>query len=73
MTPRLPACRPKDACRALERAGFRLIRQRGSHRIYTKGDRGVTVPYHTKDLKRGTLKAIIEDAGLTEDAFLELL
>lgn len=70
---RLPVCTPKKVCRALERAGFRFVRQRGSHRIYQKGNRGVTVPHHSKDLKRGTLKAIIEQSGLTVEKFLELL
>lgn len=70
---RLPSCTPKDACRALERAGFRLARQRGSHRIYRKGNDAVTVPSHNKDLKRGTLHAIIRDSGLTVEEFLELL
>jgi predicted RNA binding protein YcfA (HicA-like mRNA interferase family) len=33
----------------------------------------VTVPYHNKDLKRGTLAAIIAHAGLSTDKFVELL
>ncbi len=70
---RLPVCRPKDVCRALERAGFRFIRQRGSHRIYQRGSRSVIVPYHAKDLKRGTLKAIVKDSGLTVVEFLKVL
>jgi predicted RNA binding protein YcfA (HicA-like mRNA interferase family) len=33
----------------------------------------VTLPYHTRDLKRGTLVSIIEQAGLTTEAFMDLL
>jgi predicted RNA binding protein YcfA (HicA-like mRNA interferase family) len=50
-----------------------LVRQRGSHRIYRSGARAVTVPYHPGDLKRGTVKAIVQDAGLTLEQFLEYL
>lgn len=70
---RLPVCTPKKTCRALERAGFRLVRQRGSHRVYEKGTRHVTVPYHSRDLKRGTLKAILEQAGIDPRTFLQFL
>lgn len=41
--------------------------------MYEKGRYRVTVPYHTRDLKRGTLKAILEQAGIAPDMFLELL
>ena len=45
---RLPRVTASQAIRALERAGFSLSRQSGSHKIY-KNDEGkrVTVPYHT--------------------------
>lgn len=33
----------------------------------------VIVPIHNRDLRRGTLGAILEDAGLSEERFLELL
>lgn len=33
----------------------------------------VTLPWHNKDLKRGTLRQIIRDAGLDVKTFLELL
>ena len=70
---RLLAVKPKEAVVALERAGFIFIRQKGSHRIYTKGRLSVTIPFHTKDLKRGTLSHIIKQAGLTLAEFLNLL
>ena len=71
--PRFPALKPRDVIAALERAGFVFERQKGSHRMYTKGSRGVTVPYHNKDLKRKTAKHIIKQSGLELLEFLALL
>ena len=71
--PQLPACTPANVIRALERAGFLFVRQKGSHRMYIKGHLSVVIPYHNKDLKKGTLKNIIKQSGLTLEKFLELL
>lgn len=72
---RLPACTPEMVIRALERAGFHLDHATGSHRFYRHAHRPgiVTIPYHRKDLKRGTLLAILKQAGLERDDFLRLL
>jgi len=71
--PKLPALKPKVAIRALERAGFSFISQKGSHCLYVKGNIGLTIPIHNKDLKRGTLHQIIKQSGLTIEEFLKLL
>ena len=73
--PRLPACTPTDVIRALGRAGFFLDHSTGSHRFFRHPSRPgiVTVPFHRKDLKRGTLKAILEQAGLSAEQFIALL
>lgn len=59
--------------RVLEKNGFQLARQRGSHRIYkqTGGGRIVPVPVHRQNqpLKRGTLQAIIKQSGLDRSVF----
>ena len=72
---RLPACTPGMVIGALERAGFFLDHATGSHRFYRHPDRPgiVTVPFHRKDLKRGTLLAILKQAGLTRGQLLNLL
>jgi predicted RNA binding protein YcfA (HicA-like mRNA interferase family) len=73
---RLPALTARDVVRALERAGFVAARQSGSHcRLIHATDpaRKVTVPVHTGDLKRGTLRAIIAQAGFTVEEFIRLL
>ena len=76
MSRRLPALNPKDLLRVLKRAGFEVHHVTGSHYILRHpGKLGlrVTLPWHNKDLKRGTLRSIIEQAGYTTDEFAELL
>jgi len=75
MSGRLRACTPADVIRALVRAGFELHHTRGSHRYYWHAGqrRMVTVAFHRRDLKRGTLTAIIKQAGLTVEEFTKLL
>ena len=58
-----------EAARALRRLGFVELRQSGSHLIMRRGDCTVVVPQH-KPLKPGTLKGIIEQAGLTVEVFV---
>ena len=73
---RLPALKPREVLKALKRAGFFVHHTRGSH-YYLKhpGKPGllITLAYHNKDLKRKTLKSILEQADLTAEEFLELL
>lgn len=75
MSKRLPAVKPKEAIRALEKAGWHVHRQRGSHvAMHKEGVPDlVIIPLHTRDLPKGTLHAILEDAGLNIEQFLELL
>jgi predicted RNA binding protein YcfA (HicA-like mRNA interferase family) len=76
MNERLPSVKSKDVVRALERAGFVVSRTSGSHcRLIhaTEPARKVTVPIHGGDLKRGTLRGIIRQAGLTVSEFIGLL
>ena len=76
MTDRLPAVTAKQVIRALERAGFTISRMSGSHcRLVDARNprRKLTVPVHARDLSRGTLRAIIAQAGLTVSEFVKLL
>lgn len=61
-----------EAARALSRLGFGIQRQTGSHLILRREGRTVVVPQH-KPLKPGTLKGILEQAGVTLEAFVEQL
>lgn len=72
----LPVVTPRQLIRALERAGFRLHHVRGSHHYFRHPDKPsllISVPYHGRDLKRGTLRAILRQAGLTTDQLRDLL
>jgi predicted RNA binding protein YcfA (HicA-like mRNA interferase family) len=72
---RLPSLKPREVVAALERAGFIVDRIAGSHyqMFNARTRRHTTVPYHHRDLPRGTVSAIIQQAGLTRDEFLNLL
>ena len=58
-----------DAVKALRRLGFEERRQTGSHVILRKESRTVVVPMH-KPIKPGTLKGLIEQAGVTVEHFV---
>lgn len=70
---KLPALKSLDIIRALQKAGFEEHRQKGSHKIFKKGNLRVTVPVHSGDLKKGTVRSIIEQAGFTVEEFIQLL
>ena len=73
MSPRLPAIRPHEVVRALERDGWVQVRQVGSHlKLRKPGHPAVIVPMHNRDVRPGTLRSILEDADLTVERFLEL-
>jgi predicted RNA binding protein YcfA (HicA-like mRNA interferase family) len=61
--------------KVLVKAGFKPVRQRGSHVILKRDDGRVTVvPIHRgEEIGRGLLSKIIKDAGLTKEEFLKLL
>jgi predicted RNA binding protein YcfA (HicA-like mRNA interferase family) len=68
---RIPGVNHLDAFRALEKAGFRIIRQ-GKHIVMSNGNRQVALARHNP-IKAFTLGGIVRDAGLTPDEFRKLL
>ena len=76
MSPKLPVVSGRQVIRVLERIGYQVVRQRGSHiRLRDQGNSEhlpVTVPDH-KELKPGLLRQILRDAHLTVDEFVDLL
>ena len=58
--------------RALERIGFVVLRQRGSHVILRRGSIGCVVPNH-REIKVGTLGGVLKQAGVSADEFFEAL
>ena len=72
---KLPAVSGAEAIRAFGKAGYRFDGQRGSH-VFLRHDlpphRRLTVPNH-KELAKGTLRALIREAGLTVEEFAHFL
>jgi len=71
VTPKLPAATAKDLVRVAERLGFVFRRQSGSHAIYVRqSDQArVVIPMHKGELKRKTLRAIIQDLKISIEEF----
>ncbi len=72
---RLAGFKADEVIGKLRRAGFVFDRQRkGSHQIWRNPETGrrTTIPRHPGDLPEGTVAAIVKQAGLTADEFLEL-
>jgi len=71
---KLPGISGRECAQALAKAGFVFRRQEGSHMILRRDQpfAQVSVPDH-KELDRGTLRAIIRQAGLSVDEFVNLL
>ncbi len=74
--PKLPALSPQKVIAILEKKGFILKRVTGSHYIFAHPEtkRRVTVPFHSdREVARGTLLQILEDAGLSREELQDLL
>ncbi len=71
--PKLPVLKPKRVIIALEKAGFRQVRQRGSHIQLKRGNILVTVPIHPGDLNPQVLRSILRQSHLSVDEFIKLL
>ena len=71
---KLPVISGAECIKALEKAGFIIYRQRGSHIIMVRQTppAQTSIPNH-KELDRGTLRAIIRQTGLTVEEFIALL
>ena len=73
MSPSLPVVSGRAVVRALTKAGFAEVSQRGSHIKLRNGEgRTVIVPMH-RELARGTLRSILRQADLTVEALLGLV
>lgn len=71
---KLPRISGRDCVKVLDKVGFYLKRQHGSHLILRRDNpfAQVVVPNH-KELDRGTLRSIIRQAGIGVDEFVGLL
>jgi len=70
--PSLPRVSGAEVVRALERLGFRVTRQRGSHIVMRRGAAGCVAPNH-RELKTVTLAGVLNQAGVAVAEFLDVL
>jgi predicted RNA binding protein YcfA (HicA-like mRNA interferase family) len=69
--PKIPGVNHLVAIRALEKAGFRIVRQ-GKHIVMSDGVRILTIPRHNP-VNAFTMGGIVRDSGLTDEQFKKLL
>ena len=70
--PNLPRISGAEAIRALQRLGFVVARQKGSHVILRRGNGGCVVPLH-RELRVGTLAGVLRQAGVSAEEFIAAL
>ncbi len=70
--PKVPIVSGRDAIKALSRLGFVAVRQKGSHVVMTGNGRTFAVPLHP-ELDRGTLRAILREANMSVEDFVNAL
>jgi len=73
--PKLPPVRPRVVIQFLERNGFMLDHTSGSHFIFYHpvSHRRAVVPRHNRDIPKGTLIALLREAGFTRDELVRFL
>ena len=70
--PKIPGVNHLQAVRALEKAGFIIVRQGKKHIVMSDGIRFLTIP-RKNPINAFTMGGIVTDAGLTTDKFKKLL
>ena len=70
--PKIPGVNHLRAVRALERAGFRILRDGKKHIVMSDGTRFLTIP-RNNPVNAYTMGGIAQDAGLTVNEFKKLL
>jgi len=72
--PKLPPQKPRELLKKLKKLGFEVDHTTGSHKVlYKEGhSRPVVVPFHNKDLKKGTLRGILKQAKVSREEYLSL-
>ena len=70
--PKFPGLSGKDIIRALEKLGFQVARQSGSHIMMKRGEKGCVVPNH-KEVKVGTVNGLQRQAEVSAEDFQKAL
>jgi len=73
--PKLPAVKPRAVIQFLEQNGFALDHASGSHFVFYHpvSRRRAVVPRHNRDMPKGTLIALMREAGFTRDELIRFL
>jgi predicted RNA binding protein YcfA (HicA-like mRNA interferase family) len=67
--PELPKISGDEAIKVFKKLGFHQARQKGSHVVMRRDDKGCVIPRH-KELALGTLRSAIKQAGISVDEFI---
>jgi predicted RNA binding protein YcfA (HicA-like mRNA interferase family) len=70
--PKLPHVSGAEAIRAMQRLGFEVARQKGSHIVMRRDTDGCVIPNH-REIKTGTLAGILRQAGVSAEEFIQAL
>ncbi len=70
--PKFPGLSGADLMAALEKLGFKKVRQSGSHVVMRRASAGCVVPSH-KELKVGTVNGILRQAGVSAEELKAVL
>ncbi len=70
--PKLPVLKPREIVRKLKRLGFTEHHQVGSHLTmkHPSTNRRAVIPMHLSDMKKGTIAAILREAEIDRDEFI---
>lgn len=68
--PKLPVVSSRDLIKYLKRKGFEHDHTTGSHHVYKSNNRLVSIP-ERKEVGKGLLLAILEEAGISRDDFIQ--
>jgi len=73
--PKISPISPNKIVKILEKEGFKVIRQKGSHVIMINSRKTrIVIPVHPrKDIKPGLVRAILREAGISREKFLKIL
>jgi predicted RNA binding protein YcfA (HicA-like mRNA interferase family) len=73
--PKLPAVKPREVVKFLERNGFILDHASGSHFIFYHpvSKRRAVVPRHNRDMPKGTLLSLLREAGFAREELIDFL
>lgn len=68
--PELPHISGDEAIKIFKKPGFLEVRQKGSHVVMRRADKGCVIPRH-KELAIGTLRSAVRQTGITVEEFVE--